>query len=102
VIVKEIEERYSIMYLILSAPNEKRNRITILLARPTGDVKFKGLALLKDDIIHFSLKSVRRPGNLPLSAEGDINITKSNLTIKTAKFSRLIYNKEVTQSEKRV
>jgi hypothetical protein len=97
-IIRKIEDRYSIMYLILSAPDKRATRINILIARSNGNVKIRGFAQLADNVINFFLKSVLKPGNFPLLVEGSINITESKLKISSAKFSPHIYRKKTTLS----
>jgi hypothetical protein len=102
VVIEKIEERYFIKLLILGNPNKKRNLINILITRPNGDVKFKGLARFRERLIYLSVKSILKPGAFPLIIEGTYNIADSKLKIETAKFLPVIRNKKLTMSTNKV
>jgi hypothetical protein len=67
---EEEQKVYSIAYLLLTSPNENADAFNILLHRPKGELAFAGMAKLEDDSAQFSIRTVSRPGAIPIQIKG--------------------------------
>ena len=67
---EEEQKVYSIAYLLLTSPNESADGFNIMLHRPKGELAFAGMAKLEDDSARFLIRTISRPGAIPLQIKG--------------------------------
>jgi hypothetical protein len=79
-------EGHSVSYLILASPSRSGAGIDLLAPLCTGALALAGSAQLVGDEIHFSLRSVDRPGARPLFLAGSVE--RGRMTIARAAVSK--------------
>jgi hypothetical protein len=87
----QTDNTYSPSALVLTSPSRLKKDIDILIYSPKGNVIMGGQARKNKNRALFSIRTISKPGAVPVQIEGEFEIGK--IKIKTALSSRHIYNK---------
>jgi hypothetical protein len=87
-------------FLILSSPAKEKDTIDVLIHRLNGDIMFGGKAYVKGKRAEFAIRSLSRPGAIPIEITG--SLIGGRLEVKQASVSWMLQGKRHPKKEPRL
>jgi hypothetical protein len=92
--------RYFPTFLILSSPSRQEDTIDLLIYRLNGDLMFGGKAYVKRNRAEFAIRSLSRPGAIPIEITG--SLIGGRLELKQSSVSWMLQGKRHPTKEPRL